>query len=203
MLYEMVTVEVRPGAVGEAVKRIAEKPRVTDGGATLLGFWVTEIGRVNELVSLWARADQAAAAERDGLKAGEWLAAAAEFVTDMKVEGFRLFPFMADVAPGRYGGVYELRSYLLKPGTTQETIDIWASALPARAALSKPLGAFYAVGGSLQKFIHIWPYDSADHRQKTRDRAVAEGVWPPKGGASRLLFQENSLLIPTAFSPLR
>ena len=84
MLYEMVTVEVRPGAVGEAVKRIAEKPPVTDGGATLLGFWVTEIGRVNELVSLWARADQAAAAERDGLKAGEWLAAAAEFVTDMK-----------------------------------------------------------------------------------------------------------------------
>src|SRR5688500_6708435 len=102
---------------------------------------------------------------------------------------------MRDIEAGAHGGVYELRSYLLKPGTTQETIDIWAEALPRRAELSKPLGDFYAVGGALQKFIHIWPYDSADHRQRTRDRAVAEGVWPPKGGAARLLHQENSLLI--------
>jgi NIPSNAP len=203
MLYEMVTVEVRPGAAGEAVKRIGANAPAQDGGATLIGFWTTEIGRVNELVSLWTRADESSSTERDGLAAGDWLAGIAELVTNMRVERFRLFSFMADIAPGRYGGVYELRSYLLKLGTTQETIDLWAGALPARAALSKPLGTFYAVGGSLQKFIHIWPYDSADHRQKIRDRAIAEGVWPPKGGASRLLFQENSLLIPTSFSPLR
>jgi hypothetical protein len=203
MLYEMVTVEVRPGAVGEAVKRIAEKPPASEGGATLLGFWVTEIGRVNELVSPWARQDEGSPAQPDGLSAGGWLGAIGELATDTRVERFRLFPFMSDIEPGRYGGVYELRSYLLKPGTTRETIDIWAAALPARAALSKPLGAFYAVGGSPQKFIHIWPYDSADHRQTTRDRAIAEGVWPPKGGAARLLYQENSLLIRTAFSPLR
>jgi hypothetical protein len=203
MLYEMVTVVVRPGAVGEVVKRIAEKPPASEYGARLLGFWVTEIGRVNELVSLWTREKEALAAQPDGLSAGEWLTAIGEFATGTQVERFRLFPFMSDIEPGRYGGVYELRSYLLKPGTTHETIDIWASALPARAALSKPLGAFYAVGGSLQKFIHIWPYESADHRQKTRDRAVAEGVWPPKGGAARLLYQENSLLVPTTFSPLR
>jgi NIPSNAP len=201
MFYEMVTVEVRPGGVGQVVKRIAEKPPTFEGGATLLGFWVTEIGRVNELVSLWTRENEAA--QPDGLSPGEWLTGIREFATGTQVERFRLFPFMSDIEPGRYGGVYELRSYLLKPGTTRETIEIWASALPARAALSKPLGAFYAVGGSLQKFIHIWPYDSADHRQNTRDRAVAEGVWPPEGGAARLLYQENSLLIPTAFSPLR
>ena len=135
MLYEMITVEVRPGSVGEAVKRIAETPPASEGGARLLGFWLTEIGRVNELVSLWARQDESSAAQPDGLSAGDWLTAIGEFVTGTQVERFRLFPFMRDIEPGRYGGVYELRSYLLKPGTTQETIDIWASALPARAEL--------------------------------------------------------------------
>jgi hypothetical protein len=55
----------------------------------------------------------------------------------------------------------------------------------------------------LQKFVHIWPYDSADHRQRTRDGAVAAGIWPPKGGAEKLLHMQNSLLLPASFSPLR
>ena len=201
MLYEIVTVEVRPGAVADAVERCAETALSGTGQSRLLGFWTTEIGRVNELLSLWSHPDGAPG--WDGLAAGDWLGRVHDVVVRMHVERFRLFPFMRDIEAGAYGSVYELRSYLLKPGTTQKTIDIWAEALPKRAELSKPLGAFYAVGGVLQRFIHIWPYDSADHRQRTRDRAVAEGVWPPKGGADHLLHQENSLLIPTSFSPLR
>src|SRR5829696_1968823 len=107
MLYQMVTVEVRPGAVGEVVKRIAEKPPASEGGATLLGFWVTEIGRVNELVSLWTRENEALAAEPDGLSPGEWLAGIGEFATSTQVERFCLFPFMKDIEPGHYGDVYE------------------------------------------------------------------------------------------------
>jgi hypothetical protein len=201
MLYEFVTVEVRPGAVVEAVKRIGQAAPAGAVRSRLLGFWTTEIGRVNELISLWSAPDGAPVS--DGLALGDWLGDIHDVITRIQVERFRLFPFMRHIEAGSHGGVYELRSYLLKPGTTQETIDLWAEALPSRAALSKPLGAFYAVGGALQKFVHIWPYDSADHRQRTRDRAIAEGVWPPKGGAARLLFQENSLLVPTSFSPLR
>ena len=200
MLYEVITVTVRPGTVGEAVKRIGASS-LEGEGARLLGFWTTEIGRVNELVSLWSREE--GAPPRDGLASGDWLHEVRDAVTGVTIERFRLFSFMPDIEPGAYGGVYELRSYLMTPGSTGETMETWAKALPRRAELSKPLGAFYAVGGTLQKFIHIWPYASADHRQRTRDRAIAEGIWPPKGGAARLQYQENSLLIPTAFSPLR
>jgi hypothetical protein len=156
---------------------------------------------VNELVALSAVAERPSVG--DGV-AGYWLASAVtEFLVTAHLEHLRLFPFLPDVQPGSFGRVYELRNYVMKPGTTQETIDRWEKALPKRMERSKIIGAFYAVSGPLQKFVHIWPYDSADHRQRTRDEAVAAGIWPPKGGAERLLHMQNSLLIPTAFSPLR
>jgi hypothetical protein len=200
MLYELITAEVRPGAVGTAMQRIGEIVAQGRSASRLLGCWTTEIGQVNEIVAL---SGSEGASIRDSV-AGHWLAAGtSEFLVNARLEHLRLFPFLPDIQPGSYGSVYELRSYVMKPGTTQETIERWEKALPARMERSKILGAFYAVTGPLQKFVHIWPYDTADHRQRTRDEAVAAGIWPPKGGAERLLHMQNSLLLPASFSPLR
>ena len=57
MLYEFATVEVRPGAIVEAVKRIGQATPAGAVRSRLLGFWTTEIGRVNELISLWSAPD--------------------------------------------------------------------------------------------------------------------------------------------------
>ena len=199
MLYELFTAEVRPGTMGTAVQRLGETV-AGRGTSALLGCWTTEIGQVNEVVALSAVPD----GPTDDGAAGHWLASAiTEFLVTARVEHLRLFPFLPAVQPGSFGRVYELRNYVMKPGTTQETIERWEKALPKRMERSKIIGAFYAVSGPLQKFVHIWPYDSADHRQRTRDEAVAAGIWPPKGGAERLLHMQNSLLIPTPFSPLR
>jgi hypothetical protein len=201
MLYELFTAEVRPGTLGTAVQRLGEAVAARGTSSGLLGCWTTEIGQVNELVALSAVAGSPSVG--DGV-AGHWLASAlTEFLVTARLEHLRLFPFLPEVQPGSFGRVYELRNYVMKPGTTQETIERWEKALPQRMERSKIIGAFYAVSGPLQKFVHIWPYDSADHRQRTRDEAVAAGIWPPKGGAERLLHMQNSLLIPTAFSPLR
>ena len=200
MLYELFTAEVRPGTMGTAVQRLGETV-AGRGTSALLGCWTTEIGQVNEVVALSAVPD---GPSTDDGAAGHWLASAiTEFLVTARVEHLRLFPFLPAVQPGSFGRVYELRNYVMKPGATQETIERWEKALPKRMERSKIIGAFYAVSGPLQKFVHIWPYDSADHRQRTRDEAVAAGIWPPKGGAERLLHMQNSLLIPTPFSPLR
>lgn len=201
MLYELTTAEVRPGTLGSAMQRIGDTVRQDRTASRLLGCWTTEIGQVNEIVALSGAPDAVSVGDA---VAGHWLPVSiTEFLVNARLEHLRLFPFLPDIEPGSYGGVYELRSYVMKPGTTQETIDRWEKALPARTERSKILGAFYAVTGPLQKFVHIWPYDSADHRQRTRDEAVAAGVWPPKGGAERLLHMQNSLLLPASFSPLR
>jgi hypothetical protein len=57
--------------------------------------------------------------------------------------------------------------------------------------------------GGLNKFIHIWPYKSSVERDRIRAESRAPGrTWPPQSGV-RPLRQENKLLIPAPFSPVR
>jgi len=55
----------------------------------------------------------------------------------------------------------------------------------------------------VNKFIHIWPYPTLDARVATRKKAVAEGLWPPGGGADSLLTQATKIVMPSAFSPMQ
>jgi hypothetical protein len=64
--------------------------------------------------------------------------------------------------------------------------------------------------GALSKFIHIWPYKSLDERTRVRDEASKTGNWPPAALAKKnggrgynMHFQENKIVMPSAFSPLQ
>ena len=57
--------------------------------------------------------------------------------------------------------------------------------------------------GTANRFVHIWPYPSLDARMATREKARAEGLWPPPGGAGTLITQATKICMPSAFSPLQ
>jgi hypothetical protein len=79
----------------------------------------------------------------------------------------------------------------------------WEAKLPERMKLA-PLVIVGSVDlGEVNRFIHIWAYSSLDQRAAIRAKAVELGVWPPGGGAARLLTQANKILLPSAFSPLQ
>jgi hypothetical protein len=42
-----------------------------------------------------------------------------------------------------------------------------------------------------------------DQREAVRAKARQTGVWPPGGGAGRLLTQANKIMLPAAFSPMQ
>ena len=66
------------------------------------------------------------------------------------------------------------------------------------------MGAWYSEFGALNKWVHIWAYKDAAERQRVRAEAVARGIWPPGSAqAGSLLTQENMLVVPASFSPLR
>jgi hypothetical protein len=99
--------------------------------------------------------------------------------------------------------VYEIRTYGINPGGVQPTIDLWEQALPAREKLSPCVIAMVALDGPL-RFTNIWAYPSLDARSKARADAVAQGIWPPKGGPSHLTTQMvSTIAMPTAVSPLK
>src|SRR5262245_22865027 len=96
--------------------------------------------------------------------------------------------------------IFEMRTYLLKPGSYPKIEELWGPMIPARAKLSRFGGLWRSEVGTLNQIIHIWPYDSVDQRDQVRADAVKQGIWPPKT-ADLILEMESKILHPAPFSP--
>ena len=92
----------------------------------------------------------------------------------------------------------------MAPGAIPGQIDRWSTQIAERTKLSPLAFAGHSELGGLNRWRHIWAYKDANHRAEVREHARKEGIWPPRGGQpGQTLVQENMLVIPAAFSPLR
>jgi hypothetical protein len=61
----------------------------------------------------------------------------------------------------------------------------------------------YSELGGLNKWVHIWPYQTLEERNRVREESRQGGHWPPQGSfRESMVKQENKMLIPAAFSPM-
>src|SRR5439155_410882 len=98
--------------------------------------------------------------------------------------------------------IIEMRTYRLKPGSVAEVEKRFAEGLKERIRVS-PLGAFFHTEvGPLNQWIHVWAYKDAADRFATREKAREAGAWPPNT-RGQFIRQENMLVVPAEFSPLR
>jgi NIPSNAP len=205
MIYEFRTYSVQPHSLATVVERFGAAYETRRKYSELAAFWYTEIGPLNEIIHVWpyenleARARIRAAAAADA----DWPPPIAEFLVAMQSEIFIPFPFTPVLQPGRFGPVWEMRSYILKPGAIDDTITRWGAAFEPRSRLSPLAIALYSELGALNKFVHIWPYESLDARRDIRAEARAQGIWPPPGGRGTLVSQENKIMLPAPFSPVQ
>ena len=81
--------------------------------------------------------------------------------------------------------------------------DLSHLTMEEREKISPLLMAMTTELGPLNKFVHIWPYESLEHRRQVREEAANKGIWPPKGGGDELVAQENKIVFAADFSPLR
>jgi hypothetical protein len=96
--------------------------------------------------------------------------------------------------------IYEIRTYLLKPGTPPQADAAFAERIEARSKLSPIAGFWRTEVGTLNQIIHIWPYKDVNERDQIRAEAVKSGVWPPKI-ADFVLEMESKIVHPAPFSP--
>jgi hypothetical protein len=96
--------------------------------------------------------------------------------------------------------IFEIRTYLLKPGTAPQAEEAFAVALPERVKLSRIAGFWRSEVGQLNQIIHIWPYQDISERNRIRAEAVEKKVWPPKI-ADFVLEMETKILYAAPFSP--
>lgn len=200
-MLEICVQRLVPGAVAEAEKRFGEALAGSAGAGELVGFWHTEVGDVNDVVHVW-RHDGDAIPSR-GLRSDAASASIDGLVLSTMREWIEPFAFVPALAAGKHGPIYELRCYILKPGTLADQAAGWEKMLPKRLERAPVVFAGGVRAGRTQAFYQLWAYASFEDRLKIRAETRKEGIWPPPGGPARALTQENSILLPAAFSPLQ
>ena len=208
MYYELATLTLPFGAAGPAATAVHAFTTAPEAGGELLGCWFTDIGRLNQMTVLRGFGDVAALeAERARTQASASPFGCGELAVAIEQHSYRGFPWMKPVRPsaesGIAGPVYEIRTYGFRPGGMQPTIDLWREAVPAREKISPCVVAMVALDG-VPRFTNIWAYPTVEARGKARADAVAQGIWPPKGGPSFLTTDMfSTIAMATAVSPLK
>jgi len=207
MIYEVRTYRLKPRTVPTFIEKFGE---AYENGrkqiSPLAAFFYSEIGPLNEVMHIWPYADlgEREAARAESVASGVWPPDIADTIHSMNVEIFRPFPFMTEFLSGEHGPLFEFRYYSVHHGTMPGIIKGWEDAIDARQELSPCAMAMHTDVGTIDKYVHIWPYKSFEHRQQVRDDGVAKGVWPPKGSPKgAIITQDNKLLFAAPFSPLR
>lgn len=103
--------------------------------------------------------------------------------------------------------VVEIRTYTLHPGKVPVMVKLYREeglALQQRY-LDKFLGYFTAETGNVNQIVFMWGFSSLDDRAARRDRMAQDPEWQAylSKVTPLLVSQENKLVRPTDFSPIK
>lgn len=205
MIYEVRTYQLKPRCVPEFMDVFSDAYTRREKLSKISGFFYTDIGSLNEVIHIWPYKDLA---EREKKRARSqdkkyrWPPKVTHLAEQMRSEIFIPSPFTPVMAKGSFGPVFEWREYQILPGMMPEVYRNWEKKLTKRLELSPLVIAMHTDIGGLSKFVHIWGYESLDHRAAVRAEAVAKGIWPPKGRKETLQSQSNKVILAAPFSPV-
>ena len=207
MIYEVRTYRLKPRGVPEFVNTFGKAYEKRQSLSKIAAFFVTEIGPLNEVIHIWPYKD---GVERDNKrkksvsdKKYSWPPKVAHLQENMQSELFVPSPITPTFAKGNKGPIFEWREYQVIPGLIPEVYKNWEKAIGKRTEMSELVMAMHTDAGNLNKFVHIWAYESLEHRSEVRAEAAAKGIWPPKGRKETLQTQANKIVLAAPFSPLK
>lgn len=204
MIYEVRTYTLEPGTVAQFEAGFAEALPHREKYSPLAAFWHTDIGPLNQVIHVWPYENLG---ERERIRAEaaqdpHWPPADLSMIQTMESEIWNPASFMRPMGGGQeLGGVYEMRVYTYKPGSIPELLRRWEKALPWREQFSPCAAAMHSELGGLNRWMHIWPYRDLNHREEVRKASAGTPNWP--SGAPGRIRQENKIMVPAAFSPMR
>jgi len=205
MIIEMRTYTLQPTTLAEAEKRFGEALPSREKYSKLAAFWHSEVGPLNQIIHVWAydsfehRNEVRTAASKDP----NWPPKIREFCVAQQSEVFIPAPFCPKLEPREIGPLFEIRQYTVTPGSIPGLIERWSEKIEGRQKFSPLVAAMYSEFGALNKWIHIWAYKDANERFSARAAAAASGNWPARNPPGVMVKQENSFVMPAAFSPIR
>jgi hypothetical protein len=211
MIYEMRTYTTPAGMAPVLAKYSTEigRPIRGDDYGKLEGYWLTEIGPLNQVMHLWSYADlndrqeKRAALGHNERWTNEFLPKAGPLILRQDI---RLMSSVKPLnPPTSQGNVYEYRFYRCKTGKAAAWANHLKDALPARERHSKNIGLWVSIAGQPNEVSHLWAYESLNHRAEARAAAAADPDWQAflKTAGPMLEEMTSIILLPTASSPMR
>ena len=203
MIHEIRTYDLKPRSVPEFLEKTGAMLPGRLKYTPLGGFFHTEVGPLNQVVHIWPYDDMNHRAETRAkvIEDGVWPPDNAGIILNMQSEIYYPAPFMEPLGPRKIGPLFELRIYTYASGDVPKVVAAWGDAIEERVKFSPLVGAWYSDIGGLNRWAHMWAYESFEHRMAVREETRAKGVWPPKSSVSPLQ-QENKLLWAADFSPI-
>ena len=103
--------------------------------------------------------------------------------------------------------IVEQRTYTLHPGKVPEMVRLYGGEGLAlqQKYLGRFIGYFTCETGNLNQVVFLWGFDSVDDRAARRARMAQDPAWQAylKKVLPLIVAQENRLMTPTEFSPIR
>ena len=206
MIYEMRTdTFAQNNDAVDFVQKLGEVIEHRNTFSPLGALWLSEIGTLNQVIHVWPyedlqhRNEVRAAVAKDG----NWPPPGIAGLLGEDVEILNPVPFMRPWEGVQdLGSFYEVRSYVCKPGSISDMVRLWGECMPAREKYSPLAACWYTEFGTQFKWISVWPYATLDERARLRAEASKNGAWPPATG-HLMMRQENRIMTPAPFSPLR
>ena len=94
--------------------------------------------------------------------------------------------------------IYEMRTYDLKPRALPEVEQRFGEAYEKRKKYSELAAFWHTEIGPLNQIIHVWGYKDMEERNRIREAAVKDGVWPPKI-SEFIVSQKSEIMVPFSF----
>jgi hypothetical protein len=212
MIYELRTYTVKPGTLGDIVKAASTVSRDVRGDnyGKLEGYWMTEIGPLNQVMHMWSYASFEERAKLRGELAknprwtGEYIPLLRPLLVRQEVR--LMNAVRPPVAPSTTGNVYEFRNYRAKVlGGVKQWLDAFTAVLPAREQYSKIVGLWQTESGQPNEACHIWAYPDLNARTEARGAAMKDPAWQEflKIGPPLLEEMHSTIMLPASHSPLK
>jgi hypothetical protein len=211
MIYELRTYTTKQGAVQDVAKAagtVGREIRKDDYGK-LEGYWVTEIGPLNQVMHLWSYKDlnERARLRAELAKNQRWNTEYTPLTrANLIRQDVRLLNAVREpVAPTKTPNIYELRCYRAKVGNARPWLDRFTKALAVREKYSKIVALWITEAGQPNEVCHLWAYPDLNTRASIRAEVAKDPGWQAylKESAGMLEEMHSTIMLPAAHSPLK
>ncbi|XP_020027634.1 protein NipSnap homolog 3A-like isoform X2 [Castor canadensis] len=211
--YEFRTYYLKPSKMNEFLENFKKNVHLRTAHSELIGYWSVEFGgRMNTVFHIWKydnfahRAAVRKALAKDKVWQEQFLIPNLALIDKQESEIAYLVPWCKIEKPPK-NGIYELVTFQMKPGGPALWGDAFKRVIHTHInqGYSKLIGVFHAEYGALNRVHVLWWNECADTRAAGRHLAHEDPrvVAAARESVEYLDTQQNVLLIPTSFSPLK